>query len=152
MFICGGEELISVIVLFWCNYHKEFFADNISQMQNLPSCFTREHLPKRKTIFSVRDPEGRGWDVIYIPHVSGRGCLSGGWGAYARANNLEIGDICVFEVVGECQMKVHVFHWRHYLQAALLWFLTSATGRGLDWVGNYVENIFGNLLTFFIEL
>lgn len=44
---------------------------------------------------------------MFIPGL--RNWLSGGWPAFARGNNLEEGDICVFELVGPIEFHVHIF-------------------------------------------
>lgn len=76
-------------------------------MLRFPSWFSRAHLPRKRTNMVLRDPSGKAWVVVYIP--SSRDRLSGGWSAFARGNNLEEGDYCVFELVGPVEMHVHIF-------------------------------------------
>ncbi|KAH7651328.1 B3 DNA binding domain-containing protein [Dioscorea alata] len=73
----------------------------------LPTPFSREHLPRRRTNLVFRDPNGQAWVIMFIPGM--RNWLSGGWPAFARGNNLEEGDICVFELVGPIEFHVHIF-------------------------------------------
>lgn len=32
----------------------------------------------------------------------------GGWMAFIRDNDIQMGDICIFELIGKCEMRVHV--------------------------------------------
>ena len=77
-------------------------------MQNVPRCFFREHLPKEKTKVFLWDAKEREWEVIFTP-CGHRGSLTAGWCAFSRANDLREGDVCIFELVGECQMQVRIF-------------------------------------------
>lgn len=45
----------------------------------------------------------------FIPQVPHKGSLCGGWQAFSQGNNLREGDVCLFELVGECQMQVRIF-------------------------------------------
>lgn len=35
----------------------------------------------------------------------------GGWMAFVRDNDIQMGDICIFELIGKCEMRVHVSSW-----------------------------------------
>ncbi|KAJ8645651.1 hypothetical protein MRB53_007399 [Persea americana] len=76
---------------------------------SVPAYFFREYCPKQKTSFFLWDPKERGWEVNFIPQVPHKGILSGGWQAFSKGNNLREGDVCLFELVGECQMQVRIF-------------------------------------------
>lgn len=77
-------------------------------MQCIPAYFLGDHLPKQKTTILLRDPKGRAWEVTFIADDC-RSHLSGGWSAFSVGNNLKEGDVCIFEVVDECQMQMHIF-------------------------------------------
>lgn len=66
------------------------------------------HLPLEKTELVLRDPSGKAWTVLYIP-CRREVILSRGWKAFATGNNIEEGDFCVFELIGELQLRVHIF-------------------------------------------
>ena len=46
---------------------------------------------------SVPDSKGR------LVHTFG-----GGWMAFVRGNDLKLGDVCIFELVGKCELRVHI--------------------------------------------
>lgn len=81
-------------------------------MQTVPSSFSREHLPKEKVMLFLWDPKGKAWEVAFTPGNNCNGYLSGGWSKFSRAHNLREGDVCIFELVGECQLQVHIFPWK----------------------------------------
>ncbi|WOK99300.1 hypothetical protein Cni_G08012 [Canna indica] len=72
----------------------------------IPCKFSRQHLPRNKSNLVLRNTNGRSWTANYVP---GPRCqVSGGWLAFARANRLEEGDYCAFEVVGPIELCVHI--------------------------------------------
>lgn len=73
----------------------------------LPGAFPFEHLPRSNAKLFLHDPIKRRWPVNYL--FSKRPALSGGWGKFAVGNNLEIDDVCVFELIGRTHIKVHFF-------------------------------------------
>lgn len=76
----------------------------------LPMCFSRKHLPREKTIMSLIDPNEKAWTVTYRPgKKDGRDALGRGWIDLVRANNMEHGDHCVFELKAPTLLKVHIF-------------------------------------------
>ncbi|XP_020106296.1 B3 domain-containing protein Os11g0197600-like isoform X3 [Ananas comosus] len=79
-----------------------------SFFMNMPRHFAREHLPKINRKITLWDPQGNPWEISFVcynTHCS----LSGGWGAFSFANNLEKYDVCVFELVRKNNLKVHIF-------------------------------------------
>ncbi|KAG6502658.1 hypothetical protein ZIOFF_034944 [Zingiber officinale] len=74
---------------------------------NVPNRFSREHLPPEKSSMVLRDPSGRSWTVNYSPSL--RCQIAKGWTAFVRANKLEEGDFCAFELVGPVELCVHIF-------------------------------------------
>ena len=77
-------------------------------MQHIPTSFSRAHLKKIKTRMALRNLQGETWEVNCIPS-RGKHNLSGGWVAFAHGNNLKVGDICIFELVGENEFQVNIF-------------------------------------------
>ncbi|XP_077218667.1 B3 domain-containing protein Os01g0723500-like [Tasmannia lanceolata] len=76
----------------------------------IPGQFARAHLPKERVKIILRDPKERTWEVQINIH-RGRYTISAGWIAFARGNNLEEGDSCIFELVDKLKMCVHIFRF-----------------------------------------
>ncbi|KAK1325281.1 hypothetical protein QJS10_CPA01g01939 [Acorus calamus] len=62
------------------------------------------HLPPQKAKMILWDPMGCSWTVNYIPSKDDN-LLSGGWTAFMRATNLEVGDLCLFELIKPLEIK-----------------------------------------------
>lgn len=128
-------------------------------MQCISAYFPREHLPKKTTTILLWDPKGSAWEVTFILNKC-RSYLSRGWAAFSIGNNLKEGDVCIFEVVDECQMQVLIFpsktspstiktseETKPLNRASHIWFFSSATALALDWFGfcwRWHGNLFGN--------
>ncbi|XP_011621668.1 B3 domain-containing protein Os01g0723500 isoform X2 [Amborella trichopoda] len=76
---------------------------------HIPRSFAKMHLPKVRLAMHLRDPTGREWEVICICREGNATALSGGWAAFSIGNNLEEGDVCIFELKEEKLMAVHIF-------------------------------------------
>lgn len=77
-------------------------------MQPVPTLFARYHLPRCTTKIVLRNSEDQSWEVKYVRKVKTH-MLSLGWGAFVDDNKLKIGDICIFELLAEKEIRVHVF-------------------------------------------
>lgn len=79
-------------------------------MQKIPYQFSMEHLPNCKTEIVLQNLNGKCWTVNSIPtlKVQTLHTFCGGWMAFVRDNDIQMGDICIFELVGKCEMRVHV--------------------------------------------
>lgn len=77
-------------------------------MQTVPTIFARNHLPQRNTKIILRNSEDTSWEMKYINNGRNHK-FSGGWRDFARDNKLKVGDICIFELVAENEMRVHIF-------------------------------------------
>ncbi|CAL5407170.1 unnamed protein product [Camellia sinensis] len=80
----------------------------------LPSClpsvsFRGRPIMERKVLVRLRDPVSRLWPVIYH-EKQGIKVLGSGWEAFCKANRIQVGDECAFEIedVFECIYKVSV--------------------------------------------
>lgn len=77
--------------------------------------FVEKYLGHKDVEFKVRDSNGRTWAVEYVYQITGRpkGKFKAGWKEFVRDNDVEVGDVCVFEVVNMDQrvnlMQVHIF-------------------------------------------
>jgi hypothetical protein len=75
--------------------------------KRLGNCF---QLPKGRYQVTLLGPANKEWVVQYIGD-RGRAGLSGGWKHFAIDNNLEEGDVCIFELVNKNKytFKVYIF-------------------------------------------
>ncbi|KAL7155164.1 hypothetical protein ABFS83_03G057100 [Erythranthe nasuta] len=76
----------------------------------IPYQFSVEHLPASRTEILLRNLNGKCWTVNSIPttKVQALHTFCGGWMAFVRDNDIQMGDICIFELVGKCEMRVHI--------------------------------------------
>ncbi|KAK9286468.1 hypothetical protein L1049_014865 [Liquidambar formosana] len=78
-------------------------------IQPIPLSFAETNLPKCSTKKMILlNPKGRSWEVMCL-YNGNRYAFSGGWGAFVHGNKLKIGDNCIFELVDEDKMQVHIF-------------------------------------------
>ncbi|XP_052189324.1 B3 domain-containing protein Os01g0723500-like [Diospyros lotus] len=76
----------------------------------IPYQFSSAHLPDCKTEIVLRNLRGQCWTVNSVPstRVQTLHTFCGGWMAFVRGNEIQMGDICIFELVGKCEMRVHI--------------------------------------------
>ncbi|XP_077218855.1 B3 domain-containing protein Os01g0723500-like [Tasmannia lanceolata] len=84
-----------------CHVRRGFVVD-------IPICFARAHFPYKRVNIILLDPKGKAWEVKLLVYNSNKYSISRGWTAFARGNNLEEGDSCIFELVGKLKMSVHI--------------------------------------------
>ncbi|XP_047328187.1 B3 domain-containing protein Os11g0197600-like [Impatiens glandulifera] len=102
------------------NFRKTMKMFNVggSFTLNIPHQFSLAHLPKCKVKIVLRNLQGECWTVNSIPstkvHMSHTFC--GGWVAFVRDNNIKFGDICIFELVGKCELRVYILRVGKELQ------------------------------------
>ncbi|XP_004289560.1 PREDICTED: B3 domain-containing protein Os01g0723500-like [Fragaria vesca subsp. vesca] len=79
-----------------------------SRMVAIPTHFYKIMFPSRKydNIFLVTS---KGKFTVTLITCANTMMLSGGWSSFRKANLLQVGDICIFELVKENTMKVHIF-------------------------------------------
>lgn len=79
-------------------------------MQNIPYQFSMAHLPNCKIKIILHNLKGEHWTVNSVPttRVHTSHTLCGGWMAFVRGNNIKVGDICIFELIHECELRVHI--------------------------------------------
>ncbi|MCD9646575.1 hypothetical protein HAX54_036511 [Datura stramonium] len=77
---------------------------------HIPYQFATEHLPKCKVKILLHNLKGKTWTVNSIPttRVQTSHTFCGGWLSFVRDNNIDLGDICIFELVHKCELRVHV--------------------------------------------
>ncbi|KAK9136206.1 hypothetical protein Syun_015536 [Stephania yunnanensis] len=83
---------------------------NVSEPYHLlvPSQFSKEHLHSVPRRIFLHNLEGTRWSVRVLPKSTTK-LLAGGFRNFSRDNNLKVGDCCVFELVNENGLKVHIF-------------------------------------------
>ncbi|XP_077250644.1 uncharacterized protein LOC143890023 isoform X2 [Tasmannia lanceolata] len=63
----------------------------------LPPSLTKKRQRQDRMVVFLRDPAMRMWPILY--HGTSRyNCLAFGWSTFVKANNIQLGDVCVFEV------------------------------------------------------
>ncbi|CAN4122752.1 unnamed protein product [Withania somnifera] len=77
---------------------------------HIPYQFAMEHLPNCKVKILLHNLKGKTWTVNSIPttRVQTLHTFCGGWLSFVRENNIDLGDICMFELVGKCEFHVRV--------------------------------------------
>ncbi|XP_015890081.4 putative B3 domain-containing protein Os03g0621600 [Ziziphus jujuba] len=66
---------------------------------NIPNKFVARHINKREAEFNLRVSNGRCWSVRYRAVKRSRTINYCDWRAFAHDNKLEVGDICIFELI-----------------------------------------------------
>ncbi|KAL2327173.1 hypothetical protein Fmac_020600 [Flemingia macrophylla] len=78
----------------------------------VPSEFVRKHLLNMKQNVMMIQFRKKLWHVKFSSHASSvSGVLAGGWTSFATENELQLGDICIFELVNkeDAILDLHVF-------------------------------------------
>lgn len=68
------------------------------------------HLPKCKIKIILRNVDGESWVINSIPNtrVQTSHTFCGGWLSFVRDNTINMGDICIFELVQNCEFHVRI--------------------------------------------
>jgi len=79
-------------------------------MQNVPYQFSMSHFPNCKTKIILHNLKGEHWTVNSVPttRVHTSHTLCGGWMAFVRGNSIKVGDVCIFELIRECELRVRI--------------------------------------------
>ncbi|GAB4839379.1 hypothetical protein Ancab_028903 [Ancistrocladus abbreviatus] len=87
-------------------------SSNVSSSGTLkiPVQFSTSHLPRSRTNVVLQNLEGDRWTLSSIPTTKRRTMhtLCGGWPAFVRDNSIKIEDVCIFELIGNCEMRVRI--------------------------------------------
>jgi len=96
-------------------FHSSTFAFSIV-WQNIPSLFCKTHfdLNKKRGDIQLQVLNGRVWSATYSIRMCAKGLkfeLTTGWKAFAKDNNLKVGDVCKFELISSTILTfiVHIF-------------------------------------------
>lgn len=95
------------------------YGNCLISLQYLPSCFAEKHLNGVSGFIKLQRPDGKQWPVRCL-YKGGRAKLSQGWYDFSLENNLEEGDVCVFELICAREVILKVTTFRVVDDAVLL--------------------------------
>ncbi|KAI3891228.1 hypothetical protein MKW98_007533 [Papaver atlanticum] len=73
------------------------------------------------TVF-VKDPHGRAWHVEMAASCDGLFAqLSTGWRDLSYTNNIEANDVCIFELIKEDELQLHIFRVVEEIKPLIKW-------------------------------
>ena len=77
----------------------------------MPWRFAEKYLSGVQKFITLEASDGKQWSVRCISSGEGHVKLSKGWTEFVKDNNLEEGDVCVFELVNleDVVLKVSIF-------------------------------------------
>lgn len=89
-------------IMMKSNVYKGFWL-------SFPSSFAAEYLPSEIQPVTLMNPAGKEWRAKLLGCRSNPG-LSGGWKRFSIDNQLEEGDVCIFELIDRMKLcfKVHI--------------------------------------------
>ncbi|KAJ0971591.1 hypothetical protein J5N97_019550 [Dioscorea zingiberensis] len=96
-----SEKPFFAVVMREAYVYSSFFM-------NVPHTFVKQYFPDSKTDMILWDSEGKRWPIIYNSYGR-RGGFSAGWGKFSYAHNIEMADVCIFELLKEYEMQVHIY-------------------------------------------
>ncbi|CAJ2675508.1 unnamed protein product [Trifolium pratense] len=81
-----------------------------SQILNIPYEFSMAHLPNCNIKIILHNLKGEHWTVNSVTRtrVHTNHTLCGGWLDFVRDNGIKVGDVCIFELIRECELRVHI--------------------------------------------
>ncbi|XVF61907.1 hypothetical protein PTKIN_Ptkin08bG0172400 [Pterospermum kingtungense] len=105
-FKCTGNPVFMVVM-------QPSYVSNRYRM-SIPLNFARKFLTMKNGDLTLCDSSGKTWPAKYIvrPKIKkANAYMYGGWRAFAEANNLVVGDMCVFELIKhpEILLKVVIY-------------------------------------------
>ncbi|KAM7251338.1 hypothetical protein ACFE04_023221 [Oxalis oulophora] len=113
-------------------------------IMNVPVAFARKYFDKKKETITLLNSSRKSWPASYhtSPGAESRPKILCGWVEFARDNNLEIGDVCAFEMIkhDEKLFRVSTFKFRENLQYFLSLGESSSSGCNLKKNMNPLKN------------
>ncbi|CAJ1932451.1 unnamed protein product [Sphenostylis stenocarpa] len=85
---------------------------NTTRCPRVPSIFVRNYVINKHMKVMMLRLGNNLWPVTFVFHQNdASGTLSAGWPLFSRENNLQMGDVCIFELVNreDVTLAVHVF-------------------------------------------
>lgn len=89
-----------------------FFVFFFCFLQSIPSGFAKRHLNKKLDDIILWLSDGRRWSVRYKFNRRAVCQFGGGWKEFVRDNNLDIGDVCSFELIKGIKISFQVVIFR----------------------------------------
>ncbi|RYQ86742.1 hypothetical protein Ahy_B10g106377 [Arachis hypogaea] len=93
---------------------KPSYVHGNANLVHIPSSFSRQYLNGLKgsgTIW-VSDDEDSNWSINYnFSNIRKRTTIHGGWNKFCKENKLQVGDVCVFEMMTQVNphsFKIHI--------------------------------------------
>ncbi|KAB1204818.1 B3 domain-containing transcription factor VRN1 [Morella rubra] len=86
-----------------------------SSTLEIPSNFAKRYLNKDQRTIILRISDDRNWILEYVFKTNAgrpRGRFKYGWNVFAQDNNLEVGDVCVFELIQGNKVSFQVVIFR----------------------------------------
>ncbi|RDX75556.1 B3 domain-containing transcription factor VRN1, partial [Mucuna pruriens] len=85
--------------------------ENIIRRPHVPSNFVRKYLLKEEKMMKIQFRKKVSPVKLVFSKYGATGTLSCGWGSFARKNKLQLGDVCIFELLNreEALLHLHVF-------------------------------------------
>ncbi|KAL5731886.1 hypothetical protein ACHQM5_004571 [Ranunculus cassubicifolius] len=103
-FVCDTTDFNSDLPHFTVCMDK--YSVRPWNIMKIPRDFASVHISKSKVVVVLRIQSGKSWNVNFHPGIC---AFCGGWPAFLHDNEIEKGDICVFELVGNLEFCVHFF-------------------------------------------
>lgn len=75
----------------------------------MPSRFAKTYLNRFHKHIKLQGSDGKEWIVLLLWKSWGRVDFGKGWNAFCRENNLQGGEVCVFELIKSDVLKVSLF-------------------------------------------
>ncbi|KAK8304853.1 hypothetical protein V6Z12_D03G021100 [Gossypium hirsutum] len=87
-------------------------------LQTIPTEFVREHLMKEHRSVTLCNSSGKTWIANFKQSQIGKNqysYLQTGWGTFVRDNNIQVNDVCAFELINstEISFKVVIYKGQH---------------------------------------
>ncbi|KAK8482108.1 hypothetical protein V6N13_111522 [Hibiscus sabdariffa] len=85
---------------------------------SIPSNFAREHLMKEHCSVTLSDSSGKTWITTFKQSQRGKKLdakLQTGWKTFVQDNNIQVGDVCAFELINsiEISFRVVIYQGQH---------------------------------------
>jgi hypothetical protein len=79
-------------------------------MQNVPSQFSKAHLPNQMIKIILHNLKGEQWTVNCVNRDSSHTyhTICGGWIDFVRGNDIQVGNVCIFELIRENELRVRI--------------------------------------------
>ncbi|KAL0365450.1 UNVERIFIED_CONTAM: B3 domain-containing protein [Sesamum angustifolium] len=107
----SGQESASSFTSTFPFFRHSIKRCNLGSRSTLiiPKAFSRIHLRPSRQILILQNSEGISWRASILVTSSKHLSVTGGWKAFSDDNSIKKGDICIFELVEQNTMRVHIF-------------------------------------------